>query len=339
MLGTIGTGPPLYQVGVGICTVDTAHNRLVISASSPDATPPYGALLGVDLTTGNRTLISGGWADPRTGAFSQGSGPPITYASAVRVAADGSYVVATMVVTGTGNAAKNVTQLVGVDPVSGARTVIFDASTHTAANDPCTGLSTSRFALGADGTAYFTRPFVHAHEVVAEKNNVCHDVLCSSCTPPLGTGPDFDNNIIADTQLGPDGNVWMLTNFGSVIRLDPTTETYVRFSSSDTSALVGTGPGLPIADLLTPAVMTFFNGSLYALGRDPSPLNVRGYGGGVQVDLTTGNRTQLQLAGFVFIDVECWAPVPGKPYIAAVAGDQAIGLYEPSSGNAVILSN
>lgn len=330
--GTIGTGPALSQVGVGGCTVDTAHSRLVISASTPSSNPPVGGLLGVDLTTGNRTLLSGVWSDPRTGAFTQGSGPDLTSAGAVHIAADGSYVVLTSKGIST-TGAPGPTQLVGVDPASGARTLLFDASTHTAASDPCTGISATKFVLGADGTAYFTRPYINQHQVVAEKNDACHVVFCPGCTPPVGTGPDFQGEVIDDTQVGPDGNLWVLGNFGSLVRIDPTTGNYVRVSSSDSSAIVGTGPVLPLNGMLT-----FLDGAIYAIGIDPGSEHNDSLA--AQVDPTTGNRTGLQTSGFVSVEVDrCWTGVPGKSYIAATSEDQAIGLYEPSSGNAVILSD
>jgi hypothetical protein len=226
--GSIGEGPMLANGGLGPLFgvvyeggfVDSESNRLVV------ALPSAGVILGVDLTTGDRAVLSGVYRDPRTGPTTVGAGDPIDGVFDVRAGPDGWY-------------ARVADTIVRVDPATGDRTVVWtDAA-------PCVEYLSNLRSLAVDeaGTAYVhffgMSAGAESAGIGAIRDGACTTVTRSSTDPSLvvGGGLDVNGEGWGSLHYG-TGKVHALFLESLVLEVDVATGD----RRAITSAAVGSGP-------------------------------------------------------------------------------------------------
>ena len=339
---TIGKGPMknFYAFGGGF--VDKANNRLVVAFGCDLCSDKDTGVMGVDLTTGDRTLLSGSINDTITGPLSVGTSDALTSIDDVHVAPNGKWWVLDSNNTGA--------EMHEIDPATGNRTVLytqaqFDRTQTPICKDGTTGLQVgwdqedgtiglADFVLHSDGKLYLQAngPYGDPSAIVEISQQTCRVVTAYSTTSGLnvGSGPKVGANY-----------GWLTERSGVLVAplepdylhsVDITTGKRTMISSADPSALLGTGDY--IGDGFT--AVSADGSAIFSTGG----LNHVIFGGILSIDPATGNRTKLDPIAGPQSNAYGSNPIPHPtlPGVYIMAGDSMIALFEPATGNSMMLS-
>ena len=348
--GNLGSGLDLteYQLGDGF--VDAGKNRLVIPFNCLLCNDDDSGIIAIDLDSGDRTLLSGHYADPLQGPKEAGAGPQPTSFDAVKVGLDGKWIALDNITSGA--------EIYEVDPTTGDRTVLYpqevleggDASdangtgickagpyTLQVAANVSTSESTggaTNFVIAADGTIYAraersgtSRETLNLEALVALKGGACTVLALSSTFKPelaVGQGPPIQVNI---NWIVDDGDRLLVPETSFTYQaIDKATGNRSTVSSALPGNMLGAGPEL--------------GDSFALLSPDGATLHTVGYEAGTgitDVDLASGDRTlfarQTRSSEFV---VSTLGPIFAYPKLAdvfLVAPEGGVMLFEPKTGN------
>lgn len=338
MAGTVGSGPKF----TGGLTTTVRHgfvagDQLVLAVEFTAADDTYGGIFGVDLKTGNRTLLSGKYKDPVTGDVSKGAGPAGKSLNQVRDIALGPNN------TWYALAAQNLQAnriVYAIDPATGDQRVVFDA-----ASAPCTGITgvaqvsfdpDSGLAVGGDGAVYLALNNIpqSSGKGVARigADGKCTVVTLSGAATSAdnhGSGPDVIGTFLYNLTFR-DGVLAVLqfNTHSSIITIDPATGNRTMVSVSPDK---GMGP-----DLATDSMAIAPDGTFWTYHGQRN-----GVFGLVSVDPATGNRTAHDAKAGPLKkeqgpDRGIWAHPDGKHILMQYAN--AILIYDPATGNSNTLS-
>lgn len=351
--GNIGDGPPLDIDGSSVRVhhgfVDAEGNRLVLVVDAIYIHDGNGAIFGVDIDTGERSIISGTAHDPRTGAQMVGDGPLPGHFYDVQPGPDGW-----VALIDTGDIRSF--HLMNIDPATGARTMpendladgewpgcstsaLMDATAYPYWTAYVTGNGDAgpSLTVADDGTVFLP---ISAGPTCAGDNGdiegiiAIHDGECrvvslashfqDRCTEiAVGSGPSFAS---MRTIRWHDGKIYAAQIDGSLMMIDAATGDR-EFVASDR-----VGTGVPIADAGQLAFGP--DGTLWAI------LDARADGsGGFQIGTvdyaSTGDRvtTPASLSN----PYPSIYPHPSEPLVFA-ADDDVVWILDPASGNRNVFS-
>jgi len=326
--GTIGTGPKFTGGFSAVNNGFVSGNQLVIAVDLKAEGDKYGGVFGVDLTTGNRKLLSGIMDDPVEGEVTKGSGPNLDTIVTVQPGPGGKW----FAYTAQGSSGKRA--VLSIDPKTGDRTALFEGN-----QVKCVGIEKavtfdSKMAVGPDGSFYFMlngNPMGTGKGVAKVQNGKC-TVLSLSLGAEgsnKGTGPTMIGTDLNDIEIR-DNALYVLqwNTHHSIIKVDLATGNRTLVSSADK----GTGrdmQGNSMAFMPDGKIWTY---AAYA----------NGFSGLVAVDPGTGNRTVSEPQGRGPIartqgaDHGLWAHPDGKHLIAQYG--KHLVIYDPATGNSNELS-
>jgi hypothetical protein len=322
--GSIGTGPTITGSTFPELEGGFVDGNRIIAAVKYDTA--VGAIMAVDLTTGNRTIVSGTYNDPATGKVVTGTGPDLGGAMDVQRGASGWYAVS----------AKGVFK---IDPANGNRTLVWDAA---APAQRCK-VGTVEVTPRTDGLAVDTTDKVY----LTLSNNPSKSgvgvvgVLDGKCEMVSVTGGSVDRGgglSIAEAEFH-----GLRFSAGALWAVEYTSESLFRFalpggdrtrvSSSMASHVVGEGE-LPVGD------------GWLGFTADNQVWTTRYFNTGKQliltpINLATGNRGPFNLAdGPVGKGNATNPPIwihPTSPWLV-VGLNNAFVLYDPTTGESYTLS-
>jgi hypothetical protein len=312
--GTIGAGPPFILTPKG----GFIEGRTMVVALDPVDTPGY--LFSIDLDTGDRTLVSGDYEDPRSGPRTVGAGPPLVRPVDVELGPDGW-----CVLTGDG--------IVRVDPASGDRALVRPFSACMSPDGPYQ-IWLSGFTMDESGTAYVATINVRTGNgiVAMSSDGSCRTASWSAFPgyPNIGSGPTGGTESFSGLTHY-EGFLYA-TDFLSeaLYRIDPASGDRIRVSSSYDGQPIGGGD-----ELLVNGYLAFPGGGrVYTTGN--------GYGDRAvtEVELESGTRrTARVVAGPLF---DAYQPGPsivmhGSATILGI--DEGLVVFEPETGNSYTLSH
>lgn len=293
--GAVGAGPHFSYGAFPAITggfLDAGTDRLIVSAVfGSDSVNPSGAIVAVDLHTGDRTFVSGDYVDEGGTPHAFGSGESITYFTDVKAGPSAWYALGQIV---DGGGKEDV--LAAIDPTSGARQVIWREGNNTcpAWGNGKIGPVIDSLAVGPDGTVYVAFSNNPAQAGVGVLGidpsggcKIVSRVHCSGsdCSLTVGSGPDPDwlGGYFKGMSFG-GGLIWGVEwQTHSLFSVDPVTGNRSRVSSTYSGLPggdIGSGPDLGV------------EGVVY---RDASTLFTSG-GTVVAVDGTSGDRTAVLVA-------------------------------------------
>lgn len=269
--GVLGNGPSFYgsspEVGPGFMEGSTIFLTVKPSSSGD------GALFSIDVTTGDRTWISGVWEDPQLGTQTRGAGPDFGTPLDVARGPDGLYV---MVNSDLGR------QLLIVDEVTGDRVQAMNL-----AEPPCqvgteNVLMNPELEVDSDGTVLVLGSVLGSAGLfrLDVGADTCAAVSFASADEHrLGSGPEFYNFQSLDLADGVAYTNNSSTN--SLVAIDLATGNRTRVSSSSSATPVGEGPGAGQNSIqVEPGLVRAARGNA---GSDVL----------VDIDLATGDRTAI----------------------------------------------
>lgn len=317
--------------------------RLLVGGAWGSGADVTGAVLAIDLSTGDRTVLSGAVDDPRTGEATTGDGPALGHVVDVGVRSDGD-LVALSAVSG------DRLELVRIDEATGDRTLLWYNELIPTGNDTsarCTdgasrdipNFDPNSFAIGEDDAMYLVaRPnVVNAGGIVAIDGDgtTCTVVSFSGVDQPesalRGTGPVVSNGMRGLRFAA--GRVFGLQFTGSsIVAIDVDTGDREVVSSHASSGGVGTGGDLGLSRLDVDAT----GERIVTIDDETGGFTVL-----TEVDVASGDRTVADLVsntanapgeGGVWLH-------PSRPLYVAVAWRTAVVLVDPVSGEANLLSN
>lgn len=331
---SLGAGPAIHgssgfpAIGEGF--ID--GRRLVVAVEMGSQYDDLGAVFGIDLVTGDRTVLSGKIEDPAKGPVVVGSGPDLGNVRAVTQA--GSSWMA-LVSKGSTQALS----IIRIDPKTGARTLVRSLDGGVI---PCSGSTakltielTNGIAGAPDGTVYAAVGNIsNAVGIVAISGSTCNVVTMSGAGgfESKGSGPTL-NSLDRYKSLKLDGGkLWALHGMSnSLMTIDIATGNRTRVSSGESQTRVGGG------DAKVGYKMLAVNGSkVWTSG---------GWAGSSGFTLTevlasNGQRTAREgKSGPASYNDELtgvWVH-PTKPLLV-IATDNAFSLYDPATGNSAIIS-
>jgi hypothetical protein len=346
---SLGEGPSLSSVGQfyhGF--IEHKKPELIVGISSTDGPA---AVLGIDLTSGNRRVVTGSYADLRKGTISVGKGPSTDSYYDVQLAPDGSYYALVQPPTDLGTSE----DILRIDPATGDRTLLVDGSTVLCKAGQ-TGLHFSTYSLtlgannqehsiavGADGTIFgtaFTSDGGGISAIVAIQKGTCRVISSSSFShdqpeAEIGSGPPLSMEPVS-LELAGD-TLYGIVSFVAVIAIDITTGARRLVSSADPALHTGMGSGIA-ADWLWPSKggKTIYTFGAQAKNTSTSDSNL----GAISVDLATGNRTEFPALGGPLAAGGEGAGFehPAHPGIFVVTQHRGVELFEPATGNSMHLS-
>lgn len=346
---TIGKGPMdnFYSFGGGF--LDTAKNRLVVAFSCDICSGKDSGIMAIDLTTGDRTLLSGKINDTLNGIQTKGSGDAFTSLDDVEVAPNGKWWALDSISAGA--------MIFEVDPATGNRTDLFTQDQLSRDKGICK-LNNQGFALGfgsngnsftsglanmvvePDGTIYIRGGDAYDsavreidwYGIAALKDGACKIVSAYSSKNDaynVGQGPTF-NDMLNWLGKTPDGKLVAGLSQYYLYSFDPATGDRTMISSADPGAQLGTGD-LMGDSFVTP---TADGKTLFTVGK----FNNSTFGGTTSVDVATGNRTTLAPAAGPQKNGDEGLMVPYMDGIYVMASLGMVTLFEPASGNSMFLS-
>ena len=337
-----GTTNDRYLYGGGF--VDAANHRLVVAFSCDVCTQKDSGVMGIDLVTGDRTLLSGAVNDILTGPASVGTGSALLSADDVQLAPNGKW----WVLDSKGAAAK----IYVVDPATGNRTDLYTQAQFDGTTGICkvagrvfsvgkeaNGSSAVNMVVHADGKIYIQATTnldasnKSATGIVELSGTTCKVIASyesGAATFNVGTGPmisepyawlaDWNGKLIANET----------TYFVHAIEIATGNRTVI--SSSYSGGLLGTGGNLGQA-----TVAPSKDGAvIFTTGKFSSMT----FGGTVAIDPATGNRTTYVPAAGPQRNGSDGAMIPHPTldgvYLVPELG--GVTMYEPITGNSAWLS-
>lgn len=303
------------------------------------ANRPSGAVLSVDLTTGDRKLVSGKMVSPADGTITVGTGPDFSHPYDIARGPDGN-----LYTWGSDNVSHQAL-LHRVDPKTGNRTVIWDGSSKTSpkcsANGPGNGGMPvgSSFAVGPGGAFYVSIQNLpigvgYAIMKIGADGKTCEPVsMWKNATDPkknVGSGPEPEEALRGLRFV--DGALFAIGGGTAVYKIDIASGQRKRISSS-TSPALGSG-----ADKV---------GAMWSAWDPKSKLLWTGGSFGssdtriISVDPATGNRAVVDVKGGVGKGKQgnggVWVH-PTLPLLITSVDAYGIVLVDPTNGNSNILS-
>jgi hypothetical protein len=237
MAGSLGSGPAFVEPGLGDLYGGFVDGNRLIAAMAYSAAPATGAVVAVDLDTGDRTVISGSYNDATAGRKTIGTGPDWGTVNDVQPGPDGWYAITSLGVY-------------RIDPATGTRTLVID---HANTATRCTvGTTTTKaiprkdtIAVGPDKSVYLSlsnSPAGSGVGLVAVKAGVCKIISLGGgpAGSAVGSGATFTNGYLRSIRFR-EGKVWGVELVGkSLMTFDPATLNRSRLSASGTTK-VGSG--------------------------------------------------------------------------------------------------
>ena len=334
---TLGTGPHLFdQPGLSQDWangyVDVAGNRLIVGGRWGDGDEKLGALISVDMSNGNRRVISGAAvSDPRRGSTVTGAGDELGQVRGVAAMPGNAAVVMSSLQSGR----VDPMQLVRVDLATGARTSFWRADGKKgAACTPPIGASFNMYpgqiATDPSGNVYVlggTAGVGSGVFKVSPDGTKCTVVSFAGSSLASanhrGQGPDWSTSSLQDVIVR-DGKMFILDpGTRALYKVDMANgdrEIVTRHGSPNT---VGTGPYIALTgiDRLSDGCFVTQDNELV-----------------VMVDPQSGNRTKLDVANnWGPTRWQVWA-IPNSHFgiAATVMGFVKVDF---NTGNANLLSN
>ncbi|PKN56529.1 MAG: hypothetical protein CVU56_15620 [Deltaproteobacteria bacterium HGW-Deltaproteobacteria-14] len=331
---SFGAGPrvrPLAQPHINGGLFDAAARELIVGVDwSSSAHPSSGLVLAVNVDSGDRRVVSGGYEDA-AGAFTEiGSGPSLRKVIDVRRGPDGKLYAVSVAGTST------TLEIVRVDPTTGARTVAWRA--QDAAFGQCPSGDPARlgvqvndrgFAVDDQGRFYlgFTNTSAYGEGVgvvrVAADGASCAFVTRSGSQPlntyagvDVGAGYAFDRGRYQGFALK-DGALWAIQSaYLSLVEVDLATGDRTQVSSASTSTgVIGGGPTNASGIGQRWVVWDEARGLWWASGANNRRVLTA-------IDPATGDRTEAY----------CLASNPDRPWRELCLGGALIAGYQNEGG-------
>lgn len=337
--GTVGSGVSwnsgLSQLRGGF--IDATNDRLVITYTDNGQNS---ALIGVDLETGARTVLSGSVNGvTKVGAGIEG----LQYLDA-KSGPDGWYVIAR------GAAATDKPVLLRINPANGDRTAVYDARVTAgackigaAAVDFATITATvisqrdldPYIAVGPDASVYSRVYNGSFSGIAAFKGGVCTILSSDSKTPTLAKGTGAACGTVTG-MVFQNGSLLALADYDWLVRFDPATGNRTVVSSHVSGSLIGAGDGL-LSNFVS---LSRDESEVYTTG---IPGTASGYAPGyipraVGAKLANGDRASLPMLTAPKAQLNEVMPHPKHTDRMVLTTAHAVYQYEPASGNVVLLS-
>ncbi|MEZ4250061.1 MAG: hypothetical protein R3B99_17655 [Polyangiales bacterium] len=331
---SFGSGPrvrPLPQPHFNGGFVDATSRELYVGVDWSSSTrPDSGLVMAVNLDSGNRRIVSGGYQDA-TGFTETGSGPSLHQVIDVERGPDGNLYAVSV------PAESQRLEIVRIAPTTGNRTVIWrgqDPSfAHCESGDPLrpNGVQVHALAFAMDTMGRFYLPFTNTSAYgegvgvirLAADGSSC-SVVTRSGTQSLngmagtavGTGFEIDRGRYQGFVMH-EGALYALHDaYLSLIRIDVTNGNRTRVSSASTSTgVIGAGPtnasGIGRRWLAWDAMRNL----MWSSGTDNRRMMVA-------IELATGDRTEAF----------CGAVNPERPWRDLCLGGAMLAGYQNSGG-------
>jgi hypothetical protein len=295
-----GTGPSIRSLPQSLFNGGVVIGReLFVGVSWSSSTRPnQGLVMAVNLDTGARRIVSGGYEDAANGFQTTGSGPAFANVIDVQGGASGLYALSV-------GAQSVALEIHRVDPVTGARTVVWrsrDAAFgQCPSGDPArTTVTYHDRVFGLDAQGNFVLAFRGAGPYSEGVGLVRISANGSSCSvitrsgagalnqfanADVGGGVTVDRGFYSGFALV-QGQFYVLNDaLLSLFRVDPMTGNRTRISSASSSTVLGAGPinfgGIGQRWLTWDAARNV----MWATG-------VQSYRTFTAIDLVTGDRTE-----------------------------------------------
>lgn len=330
--GSIGSGPAV-RGGPGFPSIGDGFvdgNRLVAAVELGAQSDDNGAIMSFDLTTGDRTIVSGKTEDPAKGPVTVGTGPDLGFVRGV--AQSGSTWLALV-----SKGSTDPVSIIRIDPKTGNRTLeakidkppTCAGSTAKLQIDPTSGIAAS-----PDGTAYVAAGNMsRAVTILAFKGGSCSVVTMSGAGgfESKGSGPTIESQDHYRSLRYEGGKIWALHGItNSLMTIDVATGNRARVSSGESSTRVGAGDAKLGYTTLALAGARVWTVGAWAGTRDFILTDALvSNGQRTSHDAPNGPASRDGATG-VFVH-------PTKPLLVLVV-DNAVVLYDPATGANAIVS-
>lgn len=274
------------------------------------------ALYKVDLTTGNRTIVSGYYKDPRQGVTVTGSGPYWSRASSVVRGSDGSF----FVYTNETNSAKP--HVIYKVDAKGDRAEVWSSATRPCDAAGATFSSSPSIAAGPNNTIYMAGDIGQSRGAVAKL-----DVVSGKCSVFSASGTNLGSGATSSVLRGPavvNGKLYALGYNEVVMQFNLATGARMLVSKGSGGGIVGTGPYPGTTEAFAGS-----SGNVWTTGgqaRRP-----------VSVDIESGNRAEAETTGPAeSIQLHGYAELTGK----VIVGGYLDGVYllDTTTNRSVVVS-
>lgn len=274
------------------------------------------ALYKVDLTTGNRTIVSGYYQDPRSGVTVTGAGPYWARASSVVRGTDGSLYVYT---TETDSLKPHYVYRVAAN---GDRTEVWSSESK-----PCTGTATTfrsseTIAAGPGNALYLVGDIGNSNGAAARL-----DVASGKCSVFSAAGSPLGSGATSTLLRGPSvsgGKLYALAPNDVLLQIALSTGARSIVTKGSGGAMIGTGPR-PGVFHTVPST----NGSIVTAGTQTRMP--------VSVDIASGNRTEIPTSGPALnAQLVAYGELPTKVLVGGYLG--SVYVLDESTGKSMIVS-
>lgn len=331
--GSVGAGIVLPwdpgEANLGGGFVESQRIVLAVVGADDD-----GALMGVDLASGDRSVLSGRILDAASVLHERGVGPSLAHVADVGRAEDGAWLALTFTLP---------QQIIRVDPTSGDRSLWHSWSSMTCARPDAGGApievippngTEAKFETAPDGTVYL--PIENTAEqgygIARWREGTCTMVSFHSNVSPelsVGSGPSM-LWMISDLRVSGDSLYVVGGGTPALVRVDLATGDRFIVSRSD-SPQVGAGSGRVGRDSIAPAT-----DRVWTLGPLDGVLFVLS-----EVDPATGERVGHDGMNGAVFDVYASRPQvwvhPSRPLLILELRNGLV-LYDPATDNNNLLS-
>ena len=323
-------------------------NTLVVAASEFQVSS-HSLVLGVDLSTGIRRVISGTYDDASTGPVTVGSGGPtdLDKIKDVQLYGAGKYIA----LIDKGSVSPLMVELILIDSATGNRTRLPGLVFNTNGRLPCSGIPSNSdttvmpegvqpnadsLAVGTDSTVYLPlndQMGIGSGLIALSSTGECRVVSLSGSNGygNLGAGPNITQGELFSARFGA-GKVWAIDDLNqSLFAFDPTSGNRVRVSSSNANNAVGSGPDIGVDSIDVQSNV------VWSIGRFGTALFTA-----VAIDPGSGNRTQTYttVVGPARDSAEehplIWQAPGGSKLVTVLS--QAVIIFDPTTGNSSTLS-
>jgi hypothetical protein len=322
----VGTGPSFVVGSVG---AEIGHgfvegtNLFVVSVNGVENSYEgcknfcaIAALYKVDLTTGNRTILSGYYQDPRAGVKVTGAGPYWMSASSVVRGTDGALYVYT---TETDNVKPHFVYRVAAN---GDRTEVWSSATKPCAGGPSAFHSSETIAAGPGNTLYLVGDVGSPNGAAAKL-----DLASGKCTVFSASGAALGSGPSTTVLRGPSvagGKLYAVASNDVLVEIALSSGARAVVTKGSGGGIIGTGP--------TPGVFHTLLGSggkVWTVGNQARKP--------VSVDIESGNRTEIPASAPASnAQLRPYAELPNKLMVGGYLG--SVYLLDATTGKSMILS-
>ena len=269
--GQLGAGPSILGSSDGVLSGFLEGTKLYFIADA--GANESAAVFSVDITTGDRTFISGAIEDPANGTMTRGNGPAVLSARDLARGPKGLYLY-------------NEPEVIVVNEDTGDRTVEWSNVTHGCMIAGNKAQLRSELEFDSDGSllmlGFGEAAAVLRIDLVTKSCTTVSLALPNTDVNHVGTGPDFYDFRSLSVNL--ETRKLYTSNFTnqSLIEIDLSTGDRVRKSSSSGSTGVGDGPAAGTQSILAAQDV------VYAARGSASNSEVL-----MKIDLETGDREAI----------------------------------------------